>query len=248
MKWLFDLGNTRLKWAQWDGRKLGFGAALAYDDTGFSQQLIRSLAALPKADSVWIASVANPACDEAIARHLVDQWGLRPTFVKTSANGFGVRLAYSEPERFGVDRFLGLIALHQSQSRPAVLVSCGTALVLDALAADGRHLGGLIVPSPALMQRALIEGTARIGAVNPDNIVEIADNTADAVHSGAWLAVVSLVERFLGTCATRFGLAPDLILTGGGASQLKLALDGKGRIEENLVLRGLARYADHERP
>ena len=52
-----------------------------------------------------------------------------------------------------MDRFLAMVAAHAHGGGPHVLVGVGTALTLDALATDGRHLGGLIAPGPMLMQQ-----------------------------------------------------------------------------------------------
>jgi pantothenate kinase type III len=43
------------------------------------------------------------------------------------------------------------------------MVSAGTAMTVDALAADGHFLGGIIVPGIGLMQQALQQGTALVG-------------------------------------------------------------------------------------
>jgi len=96
----------------------------------------------------------------------------------------------------------------------------GTALTLDALAADGRHLGGLIAPGPRLMQQSLLGATAQVRPAQAGTIVEAADNTADAVASGCWLAAAALIERFAARMAPALGGAPALRLGGGDAEAL----------------------------
>jgi type III pantothenate kinase len=243
MKLLVDIGNTRLKWATWAGRALGGQGAHAHgaeDNVDF----VSLFKDIPKVDAAWIASVASPVLDMALAQALRARFGIEPVFVRSSATACGVHSAYAQPERLGVDRFLGLIAVHAQAQGPAVIASCGTALTLDALAVDGTHLGGLIAPSPELMRGALLGNTARLGDVAQASIVEIADNTADAVASGSWLAATALVERFFAHAVARFGVAPMLVLGGGGAAQLGALLALPHRIDAELVLRGLACYAD----
>jgi len=121
-----------------------------------------------------------------------------------------------------------------------VIAGCGTALTLDAVGADGTHLGGLIAASPALAQAALRGGAARLGSAPPGRIVERADNTADAIESGTWFAAAALVERFVARMHRHFSFAPALVLTGGGAGQLGELLQSPYRIDSELVLRGLA--------
>ncbi|HST28303.1 MAG TPA: type III pantothenate kinase, partial [Rudaea sp.] len=118
------------------------------------------------------------------------------------------------------------------------------ALTLDALAADGAQLGGLIAAGPQLAQDALRGGTARLVAVPAGRVVEIADNSADAIESGTWLSAAALIGRFLAQTARRLDDTPTLILTGGGAAKLSPLIEASHRIDAELVLRGLARLAD----
>jgi type III pantothenate kinase len=244
MKLLIDLGNTRLKWALWDGTRLRSGMAVTHAGVE-NVDLFTLLKDIQSVDSIWVASVAAPALDTALATALRESQRPEPNFVRSVATACGVRSAYAQPERLGVDRFLALIAAHAQAQESTVIASCGTALTLDALAADGTHLGGLIAPSPELMRSALLGNTARLGDVaNAADIMEIADNTADAIASGTWLAAAALVERFVIHTAARLGAMPKLVIGGGAATQLGALIAPPHRIDAELVLRGLARYAD----
>jgi type III pantothenate kinase len=241
MKLLVDLGNTRAKWALWNGADLQANGAAPHGE--FADSAWQDL---PRVDSIWVASVAAAALNERIAATARRRFGMSAQFVRSRAQACGVRSAYAQPERLGVDRFLALIAAHAHAREPTVVVSCGTALTLDALAADGTHLGGLIAASPELTLAALRSGTANLGVAPPGQIIEIAANTADAMASGAWLAAVALIERFVAQASRRFDANAALVLTGGGASRLGELLLAPHRLDAELVLRGLAALADHE--
>lgn len=240
MKLLVDAGNSRLKWAWWDGVALHDACAAENAEMDFSVLWKDG----QHADAVWVASVAPAASNAALAGAIRGRFGIEPVFVATRAQACGVRVAYAQPADLGADRFLGLIAAHAQTRTPAAIASCGTALTLDALAADGTHLGGLIAVGPQLAQNALRSGTARLAAVPAGRVAEIADNSADAIESGTWLSAAALVERFLTRLARRVGGTPALILTGGGASRLSALLDVPHRIDAELVLHGLAMLAD----
>jgi type III pantothenate kinase len=239
MKLLIDLGNTRVKWALWDGRELRDADATMHGD--FTDAVWR---AVPLVESVWMASVASSALNAQVTQAAQQRFGTQVRGVHSRAQACGVRSAYAQPERLGVDRFLALVAAHASAREATVIASCGTALTLDALAADGTHLGGLIAASPDLALTALRGGAANLGAAPVGAVVEIADNTADAMESGAWLAAAALIERFVGAATNRLKAFPRLILTGGGAQRLGDLLAPLPRIEPDLVLRGLAVLAD----
>jgi type III pantothenate kinase len=67
--------------------------------------------------------------------------------------------------------------------RPALVVMVGTAVTVDALDAEGRFLGGLILPGFGMMLRALEQGTAGL-RVPTGEVVDFPTNTSDALMSG----------------------------------------------------------------
>lgn len=248
MKLLIDLGNSRLKSALWDGAQLRHGPALTHagasDDVVGGADFSALWKDVPPPNAIWIASVAATAVEQQLTRALAEHFAVSPKFARSPASACGVRNAYSAPARLGVDRFLSLVAAHAEVSGPVVVASCGTALTLDAVDADGLHLGGLIAPSPGLMRSALLDRTARLGELAAAQVVDFADTTAAAVESGTWFAAVALVERFLARTRTRVGQDPVLIVAGGAARRLAALLDSEHRVEPDLVLRGLAKFAD----
>lgn len=244
MKLLVDFGNTRLKWALWaDGRR-SMGGVFAHRETTLEAALSSNWSALPRLQAILVASVVDPSREHELAELIEAHFETEAEFVRSPASGLGITNAYREPERLGVDRFLAMAALHAAQQRAQVIVSCGTALTLDALCADGRHLGGLIAPSPALMRESLGRGTARVGE-EPGHLVEIADNTMDAAYSGCLLAAVALIERFRREFHARIGAPVAVVADGGGVGEwLSLLPDvERGR---DLVLRGLALWSERE--
>ena len=239
MNLLVDLGNSRLKWAWSDASGLRVGEPVDHSRP-LDAQLLAAWADAPRVTRALVASVARPRLEAELAQAIRARLGVEPEFVASRSDACGVRIAYARPEKLGVDRFLALVALHAGAVENVVLASVGTALVLDGLAADGRHLGGLIAPSPMLMQEALLGATARVSASSSARVVEAADDTEDAVRSGCWLAAASLVERFHSRLTESFGAPPALALAGGAARELAPLVRVPARIEPDLVLRGLA--------
>jgi type III pantothenate kinase len=238
MKLLVDIGNTRLKSALIDGER--WQSIDAVPGARIDDALWKNVQSI---ESAWIASVASPEVTERISAHVRERFGAAAHIVRSFAQAGGVRNAYAQPERLGVDRFLSLIAVHAQRKGAAVIASCGTALTLDALRDDGLHLGGLIAPSPSLMQQALRTGAAQLRDIDDAAVVEIASDTDAAVASGTWLAALALTERFIAKASGRLGITPRLVVTGGGSDKLAALLDRAYEIEPDLVLRGLARLA-----
>lgn len=240
---LVDLGNSRLKWACSDANGLHSGAPLDHA-APLAEQLEAAWRALPAPRRVLVSSVARAELEHELRHALAARFAVAAEFVHSTATLCGVTVAYAQPQKFGIDRLLALVALRALQSAPTVLASVGTALTLDALAADGRHLGGLIAPSPALAQKALLGATARVTASEVASLTEIAGDTEDAVRSGCWLGAVALIERFHARAATALAATPQLVLAGGDGRLLQQWLSVPARYEADLVLRGLAVYAN----
>lgn len=244
MKLLLDLGNTRLKWAlqrrpsEWLAR-----GALDWQQD-IAGELAQAWADVPRPEVIVAASVVDGARENQLAGITQQIFAGTPHWLRTPVSACGVRNAYAEPHRLGVDRFLAMIAAHATQRTPCVLVSAGTALALDALAADGQHLGGLIAPGVRLMQQSLLDSTALVRPQRPGDILELADNTADAVTSGCWQAAAALIERFHAQMQLRLGATPTLILGGGDAQQLASMLSVPAVLVRDGVLHGLALWAD----
>lgn len=232
---LFDLGNTRLKFAELgvDGHP-GETIAVVHDD-GHAW-----LDDLPPGEAACIASVGP------VARHvaLLDALARRFTrlhVVRTQPALGRLRIAYGNPQHLGVDRFLTLLAA--VDAGPALLVGVGTALTCDLLDGDGQHRGGRIAPSPMLMRQAL-HARAPVLPDHGGNYAEFADDTDHALASGCEGAALALVERSLAEAQRLLGVRPALWLHGGGAQALRTRLPAHEWVPD-AVLRGLARWHAH---
>lgn len=156
------------------------------------------------------------------------------------AVGGGVRNAYAEPKRLGIDRFLALVAAHSAFPGPVLLISAGTALTVDALAADGEHLGGLIAPGIQLAQDAVVARSGRVQKHDEGAVDWLGKSTESCLASGAWSAAAGLVDRSATEFQRRLGVVPRLLLHGGDAAQLAPRLGRPAEVVDGLVLFGLA--------
>ena len=237
-EWLFDLGNSRLKFAPVVDGRVGEVRRVAHD----GGRLPRGWdAVLPERfEAAWIASVAADPVRMALrdalaerARHLQ-----RASTLQACA---GVRIAYPRPERLGVDRFLSLLAAHaRHPGRPCLVVGVGTAMTVDLLEGDGRHRGGRIAPSPTLMRAALHARAAQL----PEEggaYTDFASDTDDALASGCEGAALGLVRDSLDAARALLGDTPTLLMHGGGAAPLLPRLADAVHAPA-LVLEGLLQF------
>lgn len=240
--WLLDLGNTRLKVAAWrPGEGLGDVQAWTHGAADFAPSMQRWLAGMQAGDTCWLASVAGSELTAAVAEALASH-GNPATRARPRPECAGVRIAYAEPSRLGVDRFLALLAAHARGAGPCLVVSAGSALTVDLLDEQGRHRGGLIAPSPEHMRSALAARFPALAFAGGE-AVDFAGDTADALASGSVGAAAGLVERSHRRAQRLLGAAPRVLLSGGGGQRLVSALELDVEWAPGLVLEGLAVYA-----
>lgn len=233
--WLFDLGNTRLKFATLGAQgSPGQTHAIAHGESPDWLQ------ALPRGEAACLASVAAPERRVALLDALCTRF-TRVHVVRTQQRFAGLRIAYEHPRHLGVDRFLALLSALDAGH--VLLVGVGTALTIDLLDGDGLHRGGRIAPSPMLMREAL-HARASVLPASGGVYAEFADDTAHALASGCEGAALALIERSVAHAQALLGARPALWLHGGGVDVLRDRLPAHHHVPD-AVLRGLARWQAH---
>lgn len=243
MQLLVDIGNTSIKWATWNGARLADGGSAKHYGA-LPIDLLAVWDALEQVDRVIVARVGPQSVLNAVADIAAARWQCGVTRVETSAEAHGVRIAYTEPTRLGVDRFLALIGAHANQTGPKLIVDAGTAITFDLLLADGDHLGGLILPGIALLRDSVLAGT-QIPRYEPAEADQAwATDTAEAVAAASIQAPAALAERLYQRLSEHTDQTPRLIITGGDAERLLPAMHLTARHEPQLVLTGLSCFAE----
>lgn len=242
--WLFDLGNTRLKCAPLglDGLP-GEVVALDHRDQELAPQLARMLPV--HFEAAYMASVASDALRVALLDALVTRCR-RISIARTQRAFAGIRIAYADPQKLGIDRFLALLAAHARGDGAALVCGVGTAMTLDLINGDGIHRGGRIAPSPTLMREVLHARAAQL-PLTGGNYHAFAVDTTDALASGCEGAALALIERSLDVARDELGATPRLLLHGGGSEALLTRLENATHVPA-LVLEGLARWAGADTP
>lgn len=233
-----DAGNTRIKWGLHD---LAVWRARGVVPTADPVNLARQWAAAPRGTRVLASIVAADAVRQAIERAAAER-GFTCLAIRSQPSQLGVTNGYRDPEQLGTDRWAALIAAHRSMPGHKLVVNAGTALTVDALTAQGRFLGGLIVPGPSLMRRSLERGTAGLrltdGSFDP-----FPRSTPDAITTGAIQACVGAVQRVRADMAAQGADPIGLVLSGGAALEIAAYLPMPATFNENLVLDGLVAIA-----
>jgi type III pantothenate kinase len=250
MALLIDIGNTRIKWARFEQGKLQPQAAEPHVDWSAQTFLETVLHPGLRDDRVLVSNVSGPRMADIVRSAVAQTWQVEPEFVTSSATAGGVRNAYRQPQQLGVDRWLAIIGAHALEHGSVCVVSVGTALTIDGVTADGRHLGGVIVPGPDLMLSSLLRNTSDIAQRAQHGTASnalFADNTLGAIQQGAEHALAALVERAVGVMRHALQETPMVLMTGGASACVEKSLGLPYRAAPDLVLRGLAVLATSSR-
>lgn len=239
---LLDAGNSRLKWAWADN-----GRIVRTNSTPY-----RSLHVLAEEWQQYGSGVSrivgSAVCGEAKKELAGQQVGLSVEWLPSMPHALGITNHYRNPEEHGADRWFNVIGSRRFSGTNRVIVSCGTAVTIDALTADGHYLGGTIMPGFHLMRESLAQKTAQLQRPEGSRY-PFPTTTANAIATGMLDAVCGSLmlmhQRLQERCG---GAAVDVVVTGGGAVKVVNALPesftvaNQIKIVDNLVMHGLLEW------
>lgn len=239
---LIDAGNTRIKWAlaapdaalgEWHASGAALHAELNHLPAHWQGQAI---------SAAIVANVAGPRMRDQLQLMLPTT---SVTWFASTRELAGVRNGYRHPAQLGCDRFAALIGARALvPGQPLIVATCGTATTVDAIKADGRFEGGMILPGLGLMAAALAKNTAQLPQVAHLKMPPLlADNTDEAIVSGCLSAQAGAIERAFAHAGARL-----CILSGGAAPAIAPALAVTHRMVDNIVLVGLHAAANERKP
>ena len=245
-----DVGNTRLKWALFEAPR--HGARAIAQGAEFLDNIDRlaetAWAQLPAPRTMLGCVVASDAVKHRVEAQM-EHWEFSPQWVISSAQEAGLSNGYDHPARLGPDRWVAMIgAWHRMQAlgprRPIVVAMVGTAVTVEAIDANGKFLGGYILPGHGIMLRALESGTAGLhvptGEVRP-----FPTNTSDALTSGGTFAIAGAMERMVQHVRSHCSAEPWCVMAGGAGWKMAPSLSTSFELHDTLIFDGLLQIAVH---
>ncbi|MDG4554812.1 MAG: type III pantothenate kinase [Candidatus Competibacter sp.] len=234
---LADVGNSRVKWVTCEEGGFSRRGQASHNEESWAAVAESQWRDLPRPARAVIVSVAGLEAYAGLTEWIGQRWGIVAEFVASTAEACGIRNSYAEPERMGADRWVAMIAARVLTGQTCYVVDCGTAVTIDALAGDGQHLGGVIVPGMRLMREALYRETRRIPPETGEARL-FGQSTRDCVWGGALYAIASAIDGVTGRMIADRGAGPRL-LTGGDAELVLPHLQAAYRWEPDLIFTGL---------
>ena len=231
---LIDAGNTRIKW------RLVHRSVIQAEGVSVLD-VPQPLAGLPESTrevlSVGVSSVASESSQSSLER-AIRQFTQAPiSFYWSETERDGLLNSYQNATKMGSDRWYAMLACWQSVRSGFAVVDAGSAVTVDYVGDDGRHLGGFILPGLQMMRRSLKLDAARIGFEFDDQL-DVSPGTSTggcANHGLAWLTQGLIRQIHRDVAENKLS---RIFLTGGDADRFqKLGLQAD--IRQGLVLDGI---------
>jgi type III pantothenate kinase len=244
-----SIGNSRLACGAFVSGELRQVERIPLDQPNqWPDAIRRCWAPFESADSQSIAAASvNPKFKAEIDKIAREITGQSIQWVGDKID-IPIEVKTDQPKRTGIDRVLNVAAAFEQLEHACIVVDAGTAVTVDCCDDAGAFLGGAIIPGVATMIDALASNTAGVGhiAFTP-NFDAPGTSTDSAVSLGICLAIRGMVKDFAESYATRIGLWPEIIATGGDAKALFEGWELIHAISPDLGLYGIAlAYTEHQ--
>jgi type III pantothenate kinase len=257
---LFDVGNTRLKWAAVEStqapsdrnKKLWayFGSINSKSlqspehRTELADYITKTM---PKPDAIGFACVAGEAAIENL-KSLFPQWHeINWQQLKGDSPYDSLRTLYADSAKLGADRWAAVIGTRALSNSNALIINAGTATTIDLLGSNGVHYGGWILPGLSLMQESLQNKTAQLPlATRSSGHAGFGVSTNSAIIGGCDAAQIGAIIYATQLAKEMHHPIERIWLDGGNAKTLAAEISKLPKLNlppvepmEGLVLRGI---------
>jgi type III pantothenate kinase len=148
---------------------------------------------------------------------------------------------YRIPGQVGQDRLVNAYAALKKYGPGLIIIDFGTAITFDIVSKNGEYLGGLITPGFKLMQESLNKNTALLPYVELARPIEIiGKDTVSSIRSGLVYGAASLCDGIVQRLLEKECKGYKVIATGGDVALVRPYVKHINRIEDSLILSGLA--------
>ncbi len=230
MNLAIDIGNSRIKWARFEGKEIL--------ESGMTPEknlaALKALMEFHREDAITVSSVVTLTKD--FKSYCADNSAL----VIDHNTPIPLINNYTTPQTLGIDRLCAAIgAKGLFPNNPVLTIDIGTCIKFEFVSTDGVYEGGNISPGLKMRFNSLNNYTSKLPALSPDKIVgPIGQSTAEAIRLGVQQGMLFEIQAMIQTMQT---LHPDLKTVGTGGDLPFFVNDLKTHIFADLllVLRGI---------
>lgn len=228
-----DIGNTRTKFAIFDGREILQSSRLQNEALERNNKLLQS-----KEISSLIVSSVNE-----LAEKKLELDGLKvPKLLLSHTTPLPFKLEYQSPDTLGKDRIAAVAgAQAQFPNQNTLVIDAGTCVTYDFLTAEGAYLGGAISPGVQLRLRAMNSYTSKLPLLKWEGVERpksVGSTTITSMLSGVVNGLIAEMNGFIDSYEKQYN-SMKIVITGGDANFFVKELKNGIFADPNLVLKGL---------
>ena len=243
-----DIGNTEITVGWFEGKNLTGRWRLTTNPdrtpdewgTALAAFLLQAGRSPNEARGVVYASVA-PGVTQSLAQAAGVITG-RTAIGIDARTPLPIKLDVDEPLSVGADRIVNTLAAKVLYGTDTIVVDFGTATTFDCITADGRFIGGVIMPGLRTSADQLSRRAAKLPATEllpPERV--IGRRTEECIRAGVLLgtadAVDGIVRRIIKEWPTK--QVPRVVATGGLAGLISPLTETMREVAPDLTLHGL---------
>jgi type III pantothenate kinase len=251
---LIDFGNSAIKGQWWlkDELQSSFSCRLGDNWQARLKSVLPDIEATAEATQCYYASVADPDSEAQLLNCLKAITGLDDCVrLTTQTKAAGVHNGYADPGKLGVDRWLALLgAMDFYGPVDKLIIDAGSAITVDLLTQDGKHLGGAISPGFNTSIARFKQIMSKVNFDHPDitRTDEPGCSTEACINikfcSADTTTNITMVDQMIDRWFKL--LAPDavMIVTGGDAKRINRHQQHPRYEIPDLVFKGMRKQLD----
>ncbi|MBQ7650155.1 MAG: type III pantothenate kinase [Victivallales bacterium] len=240
MRLYLNIGNTHTQIARDDG---GQPVLLEQYDTAD----IKVLGDIPLLEKMPVAWEAFAVSVVPLAQSILEKrYGSRLRFLTRS--DFRLDFSAVDASTMGMDRIANAFAAHCFSHSAVAVIDCGTCINTMAVTADGRVLGGAIMPGRMMLRKSLAAYTAQLPLLPMRDKCPppIGANTLDALAAGVDRGILGSVREILFSTQALLGDGCRFIVAGGDAPYFLANIPELQPGPGLLTIRGVAMAVDNQ--
>ncbi len=244
-----DVGNTNIKYAVFDGKKLmaSFRVSSRHSRTAdeYGATLINLLSSSnisrDDIDGIIMSSVI-PSLNYTIS-HMCEYFFNISPFMIGAGIKTGLNIRADNPKEVGADIIVNSVSAFKryGNGKPMVVIDFGTATTFDIISGNGELLGVVIAPGIKTALEGLVSNTAQLPMIEleaPKSV--IAKNTVSCMQAGLIFGFAGLVENIIKKIKEELKVDElSVTATGGMGEIVAKEVSCITRIDRMLTLEGL---------
>ncbi len=231
-----DIGNTNISLALFKGSRISKSRDIPLKK--YTRVRLLKYIGKESPDAGLICSVV-PRMANRLANDLKKIAGIKPGLIGEDIH-VPLKNLYQNPKQLGQDRLVNAYAASKIHSAPVIVVSCGTALTVDAVSKNREFLGGFIFPGLRSSLSNLNTDTALLPKLklNPASGL-IGRNTQSGILNGVIAGSAGAIDSLIEKILLKIGKQAKVVGTGGDIYLIKKFSRYIIKVDKELALKGI---------